>query len=108
MAMNEPIGKFGWSSSVIETLFFFGLMGAVFFAVGRKDYPDQHIILDTGLFLLSGILALLLWDMGGRINNPLPKHLAVSFAITPRQNNGAHMGENRFRSPGKNSIGALL
>ncbi len=62
-------------------LFIFGLTGAVIFAVGRKDYPNLHTILDTGLFLLSGILALLLWDMGGRINSPFPKHLAVSFAI---------------------------
>lgn len=80
--MKEPTAKFGLSRSVAGALFVFGLMGAVLFAVGRKDYPDLHIILDTGLFLLSGILALLLRDMGRRINNPLPKHLAVSFAAT--------------------------
>ena len=80
--MNEPTARWGLSRSLIGTLFVFGLMGAALFAAGRKDYPDLHIILDTGMFLLSGILALLLWDVGGRINNPLPKHLAISFAIT--------------------------
>src|SRR5882724_11948393 len=69
------------SQSVIGTLLVFGFFAVVLFAAGYKDYPDLHTILDTGMFLLTAVLALLLWDMGGRINNPLPKHLAVSFAV---------------------------
>jgi len=79
--LNELTARFGLSRSVIGTLVVFGLMGAVLAAAGQKDYPNLHVILDTGMFLLPGVLALLLWDMGGRINNPLPKHLAVSFAV---------------------------
>src|SRR5882672_3878881 len=81
MAMKGPTAKFNLSNSVIGTLFTFGVMGVALFAAGRKDYPDLHTILDTGMFLLLGILSLWLWDMGGRINNPLSQYLAASFAV---------------------------
>ncbi len=85
-AMNNPTAKFTLPRSMIGILVIFGLMGAVLFAARHKDYPNLHIILDTGLFLLSGILALLLWDMGERLNNSFSKHLAVSFAVTAMLN----------------------
>ena len=60
----------------------FGLLGTVLLASGSKDYPDLHIILDTCMSLLSGVLALLLWDFAKRSRQPLPRWLAISFAIT--------------------------
>jgi len=44
------------------------------------DYPHLHTILDTGMALMSGILALVLWDLGGQTGRQFPKWLAVSFA----------------------------
>ena len=60
----------------------FGLLGGVLLAIGPKDYPDLHTILDTGMALLSGILALLLWDMGSRLGDRFPRWLAISFGVT--------------------------
>ncbi len=34
------------------------------------------------MFLQSGILALLLWNMGGQTDNPFPKNLAITFAAS--------------------------
>ncbi|HEX7759433.1 MAG TPA: ATP-binding protein [Caulobacteraceae bacterium] len=50
--------------------------------IGPGNYPELHTILDTGLALLSGMLALLLWDMGAHADRPFPKWLAVAFAAT--------------------------
>ena len=60
----------------------FLLVGAILFAAGPRDYPELHTILDTGIALLSGILALLLWDMGEHAGKPFAKWLAISFAAT--------------------------
>ena len=68
--------------SVTGTLIAFALIGALLIAAGDKDYPELHAILDTGGFLLSGLLASLFWDMGVRLDRPLPKRIAVSFAVT--------------------------
>jgi len=68
------------AAGVVLVVFF--LIGWALLAVGRADYPDLHTILDTGLALLSGILALLLWDMGVHAERSFPKWLAVAFAAT--------------------------
>src|SRR5207302_237196 len=48
--------------------------------IGFKDYPGLHTVLDTGMFLLSGLLALLFWELGVRSSQPFPKWIAISFA----------------------------
>jgi signal transduction histidine kinase/CheY-like chemotaxis protein len=45
------------------------------------DYPNLHVALDTGVFLLSGILALLYWDMGRRTGGVLSRRLAICFGL---------------------------
>jgi signal transduction histidine kinase/ActR/RegA family two-component response regulator len=79
---DSPTSQPNLSRSVTGTLIAFALIGALLIATGDKDYPELHAILDTGGFLLSGLLASLFWDMGVRLDRPLPKRIAVSFAVT--------------------------
>jgi signal transduction histidine kinase/ActR/RegA family two-component response regulator len=79
---NEPARKPHFSRSVVGTLIVFALLSGALLAGGRKDYPHLHTILDTGGFLLSGILASLFWDMGVRLGRPLPRWIAAGFAVT--------------------------
>jgi len=55
---------------------------ATLFEIGQNDYPKLHTILDSCVFLLSGMLAWSLWDMAVRREQPFEKCLAVSFAFT--------------------------
>ncbi|MCW3061081.1 MAG: hybrid sensor histidine kinase/response regulator [Capsulimonas sp.] len=70
------------NASLRATLIAFGVLSFVLFAAGRKNYPELHTILDTGGLLLSGLLALLFWDMGTRIDRPFYKWIAISFGMT--------------------------
>ena len=78
---NDASGRVKLSRSVLATLLAFGVIGAGLLAIGRRDYPNLHTILDTGVCLLSGILALLLADIGARTQRPFLKWLAISFAV---------------------------
>ncbi|UPK33262.1 response regulator [Bradyrhizobium sp. 186] len=60
----------------------FGIGSALLLGAGRQNYPELHTILDTSMTLITGLLALLLWDMGARIEQPLPKWLAIAFGAT--------------------------
>src|SRR5258706_15781941 len=71
-----------FSLSLAIALLVFVLPAAVVLYTGRRDYADMHIMFDTGMYLLPGVLAMLFWDMGIRIESPFPKCLAVSFGIT--------------------------
>ncbi|MCK1389591.1 ATP-binding protein [Bradyrhizobium sp. 1] len=52
------------SFSVVGMLIAFGVGSALLLTTGRRDYPELHTILDTGIALISGLVALLFWDMG--------------------------------------------
>src|SRR5882672_2352065 len=67
-----------FSLSLAIALLVFVLPAAIVLYTGRQDYADMHIMLDTGMYLLPGVLAMLFWDMGIRIESPFPKCLAVS------------------------------
>jgi signal transduction histidine kinase/ActR/RegA family two-component response regulator len=45
------------------------------------DFPALHSILDTGVFLLSAMIAFLLWDLGWRTEQLLAKLKASCFAV---------------------------
>ncbi len=70
------------SRGVLGTLLTFGLLAIALVAGGRRDYPQLHTVLDTGMLLLSGVLALLLWDLGVRINTAFHWWVALSFGAT--------------------------
>jgi len=44
-------------------------------------FPALHSILDTAVFLLSALLAFLLWDMGWRTSQLLPRLISMCFAV---------------------------
>jgi PAS domain S-box-containing protein len=80
--MSDGTGRVTLSRNVLGTLLAFVLVGAGLLAIGRRDYPNLHEMLDTGNWLLSGILVLLLADIAARTNRPFLKWLAISFAVT--------------------------
>src|SRR5688572_13740257 len=55
-------------------------MIAVLLSVG-VDFPALHSILDTAVFIVSAVLAFLLWDIGWRTAAALPRHEAACFAV---------------------------
>jgi signal transduction histidine kinase/ActR/RegA family two-component response regulator len=48
-------------------------------ASDTDDFPALHSILDTAVFLVSGVLAFMLWDLGWRTGQSLPRLEAVCF-----------------------------
>src|SRR6266849_11210028 len=80
--MTEAALRPSLPRGVPATLIVFGVLGATLLAIGPKNYPGLHTILDTGMALLSGALALLLWDMGSRLGDRFPRWLAISFGVT--------------------------
>ena len=69
------------SRNVLGTLLALVVISAALFAVGRRDYPNLHLMLDTGTCLLSGVLTLLLRDLGTRAKSPFSIWVAISFGI---------------------------
>ncbi|MDC8760421.1 ATP-binding protein [Janthinobacterium fluminis] len=82
MAAVEAGGRLNLPRSSAVVLLSFGLTALLLFLIGYRVYPFLHTILNTGVFLASGVLALLLWDMGAGAGRPLLQPLAISFAIS--------------------------
>lgn len=57
------------------------LLSAWILAVGRRDYPSLHIILDTAIFILSLLLTFFLADSRERQGPPIAVWLSISFGI---------------------------
>ncbi|WP_293349895.1 ATP-binding protein [Phenylobacterium sp.] len=56
--------------------------GALVLAMTTANYAELHTILDAGVAVLSGVLALLLWDMGARTKSAFVKWLSVGLGLT--------------------------
>jgi len=80
--MSEPGANLDLPRSAVGVLIAFGAIAVTLLVIGRRDYPQLHTILDTGMTLLSGVLALLLWDMGRHTGRPLIRWLAIAFGMT--------------------------
>jgi signal transduction histidine kinase/CheY-like chemotaxis protein len=81
-ARGASAGGFGFSRDIVAVLLAFGALAVALLETGRRDYPDLHTILDTGMFILSALVSLLLWDIGRRLGRPFPLWLAASFGVT--------------------------
>lgn len=68
--------------ATVLVLIIFGLIASALLIVGHDAYPNLHTILDTGMALLSGILALKLWSVGEHADGDLAKRLALAFLAT--------------------------
>lgn len=80
--MSETYTELALPRAAAIVLAAVALTGGAVLVIGPGDYPDLHIILDTSLALLLGVVALLLWDMGQHAGSSFPKWLAVTFAAT--------------------------
>ena len=80
--MDEMTGRLISPRVMAALLVILIMAGGGLLANGSRDYPDLHIILDTGAALLSGVLALLLWDLGKHAGVQFPQLLAACFAVT--------------------------
>ena len=80
--MENPTAGRTHGRPALLVLVAFGLMSAALLSVGPKDYPDLHIILDTGMCLLSGVLAWQFWDASRRIGRLFLAWIGLTFAIT--------------------------
>jgi PAS domain S-box-containing protein len=69
----------GVSYSVFATLGVGGTVALWLLFLGRRDYPSLHGILDAAACVLTGVLALLLGDIGRRTRQALPAWLAAGF-----------------------------
>ncbi|WP_162916524.1 ATP-binding protein [Dongia deserti] len=58
------------------------LASGALLAMGPRDYPTLHTIVDTAIGLTAGVLALLLWVMGRHVERPFLTWLAIGFAVT--------------------------
>jgi len=80
--MNGARGHINSSHSVAAALATFGVLGGLLLVSGIRDYSELYMILDTGAFLLSGMLAVLCWNMGTSGDLPFFKWMGTSFAVT--------------------------
>lgn len=68
--------------SVTALLVIYVLISVALLAAAPGDHPALHTILDTGMTLTAGILALLLWVMGRHVERPFLTWLATGFTVT--------------------------
>ena len=80
--MKQPISQMKFSTLAIGMLVAFTLSGTALLIIGIQNYPGLHTVLDTSMFLLSGLLALLFWEIGARSQYSLPKWVGISFGLT--------------------------
>src|SRR5450432_1574971 len=80
--MRETTGKLSLSPGAAVVVLSCPVACVALLNSGRNDFPRLHTVLDTSIFLLSSILALVFWEIGTRIDRPFPGWLAISFAVS--------------------------
>lgn len=80
--LNTEQGRAPLPLNTLQIVVVFALIGGILLALGRRYFTDLHSVLDTSVFLLSGMSALLLWDMAVRMTRPQLRWIAISLAVT--------------------------
>ena len=78
---NDAVDASSRPRVVVGMLLALGMVATLLLWSGRRDFVYLHIILDTSSFLLSGVLSMLLADIGMRLSRPLLRWLALTFGI---------------------------
>ncbi|HEX7887088.1 MAG TPA: ATP-binding protein [Phenylobacterium sp.] len=79
--MTALTGAKGLPRASLAVLLAFGA-GASLLAAGHEEYAELHTVLDTAVAALSGMLALLLWDMAQQTDSPFVRWLSIAFGLT--------------------------
>src|SRR6187402_2611863 len=58
------------------------LCAAAILATPANESPYMHTFFDSGMVVVSGVLTLLLWDIGWRTSDSLTRLLAVAIGVT--------------------------
>ena len=58
------------------------LCTAAILGTPTAESPAMHTFFDSGMVVVSGVLTLLLWDIGWRTDDPLTRLLAVTVGVT--------------------------
>jgi PAS domain S-box-containing protein len=82
--------NFRLSGALTGVLIGAAVVSVVLLCTTRKEYPELHPILDMGLFVLSGVLALFFWNVGIRLGQRFSQWIAAGLAVTWILD-GAHM-----------------
>jgi len=79
--MGEMSGAARPPQAAVVVLVAWALIATLLLA-NPGHYPNLHTILDTCMVLLSGVLALVLWDTGEHTRSDTAKRLAIGFGAT--------------------------
>lgn len=71
----------GLPRASLAVLLAFGA-SALMLSAGRAEFVELHTVLDTSVAVLSGLLALLLWDMAQHTDSPFVRWLSIAFGVT--------------------------
>lgn len=79
--MTALTGAWGLPRASLAVLLAFGA-SALMLSAGRAEFLELHTVLDTTVAVLSGMLALLLWDMAQHTDSPFVRWLSIAFSVT--------------------------
>jgi signal transduction histidine kinase/CheY-like chemotaxis protein len=68
--------------NLVLPLLAFAALAVLLLALGQREYPELHTMLDTGSFLMSVVLASSLWEIGRRLGRGFAIWVAGAFAVT--------------------------
>jgi len=82
VVLMTGLTRAGGLPSAVVAVLLLSAAGALVLAMNPGVYPELHTILDSAVAVLSGVLALLLWDMEAHTKSSFVKWLSVGFGLT--------------------------